>query len=213
MRQATEMQYAYTTKRWYAHKHTHMLAHGRFHKLQTSQEVCRWQWSSTYSLFSSNLHQPTENSFSRIQTHTIRRSHDNIDVMRDTRNTAQRAICSVRWMNTPICAKKNNNPKNIMVCIHNKHSYRSAFFIPKWLCRAMDFINGSLHSIPHTARCNHYSNTRIACIVKHMHNEIEYAWASHSTHERQKYTCGWAWRYFACKVSLEQHNGLQLSEV
>ena len=47
-----------------------------------------------------------------------------------------------------------------MLCIDNKHLYRSAFLIPRWLCRAMDFINGSLHSVSHTERCSHYSNAR-----------------------------------------------------
>lgn len=101
-----------------------------------------------------------------------------------------------------------------MFCIDNNHLYRSAFFIPKWLCGAMDFINGSLRCSLHTARCNHYSNMRIASIMKHMHDQIEYAWVSHSAHKftDQKYTCEWAWQDFACKVSIntEDYSFLKL---
>ena len=53
-----------------------------------------------------------------------------------------------------------------------------------------------------------------------MHDGIEYAWGSRGTHKRQKYTCEWAWQDFARRtlplslsLSLQQHRGLQLSEV
>lgn len=86
--------------------------------------------------------------------------------------------------------RRHTRPKeNIMPCTDNKHFYTSAFFIPEWLlCRTVDFINGSLHGISNTARCNHYSNTRIASIVKHMRDEIEYAWVSRRTRKWRKYT-------------------------
>lgn len=146
-----------------------------------------------------------------ISPHTNTHNKDTLitmfDVVRYTQNTAQQAVCSERWMNTPICTKENT-----MFCDDNKHSYTSAFFIPKWLRHAMDFINGTLHSFSHTAHCNHYSNTRIASIIKHMHG-WKRIWISFTHHSRVPKRNTWMSLTVLCLQSLSRdHNGFQLSK-
>lgn len=177
MRQATEIQYAYTTKCWYTHKHTHARPRTFSQAPNITRSVQVTAESDLFTLY------PPDRDL--ISPHTDTHNKDTLitmfDIMRYTQNAVQRAICNVWRMNTPIFTKEN-----MRFCNDNKHSYGSTFFIAKWLCRAMDFINGSLHSILHTARCNHYSNTWIASIIKHMHGENAYGSASHTIHACQK---------------------------
>ena len=89
MRQATQMQYAYTTKHWCTNTHTHthtntlMHAHRRFftRSVQVTAELRPIHSSAA------DFKQQTDISFSRIQTHTMRRSHVSVDVRRPTLNT------------------------------------------------------------------------------------------------------------------------------
>lgn len=190
MRQGPDIQYDYTTKCWYTQTHTHM---------PPSSSWERWQQSLAHSLFTHHA----EISFRRIRTHTIK----TLSLQSSTWCTTHRTQCSERWMNTPICTKENT-----MFCDDNKHSYTSAFFIPKWLRHAMDFINGSLHSISHTAHCNHYSNTRIASIIKHMHG-WKRIWISFTHHSRVPKRNTWMSLTVLCLQSLSRdHNGFQLSK-
>lgn len=100
MRQATERQYAYNHKMLiYTQTREHTP------KVHTRWEVRRWRRSTTDSLFSSK---PDDwQLISRIQTRTMRRSHDTVDALRHIQNTAQPAVCSVWWVNTHLYPHKS----------------------------------------------------------------------------------------------------------
>ena len=107
-----------------------------------------------------------------------------------------------------------------MLCIDNKHLYRSAFLIPRWLCRAMDFINGSLHSVSHTERCSHYSNARelhplwnICTMESNMHEVRAALISAKNIHVNELDRTLLAELSLSLSLSLQQHRGLQLSEV
>lgn len=107
-----------------------------------------------------------------------------------------------------------------MLCIDNKHLYRSAFLIPRWLCRAMDFINGSLHSVSHTERCSHYSNARelhplwnVCTMESNMHEVRATLISAKNIHVNELDRTLLAKLSLSLSLSLQQHRGLQLSEV
>lgn len=109
-------------------------------KLQTSRECAgdTRRQSMTYSLFNYNFNQQTQTSFSFVQTHNETLScHRWCNALyTETRWRKWFAVCgALTHPDTQIHMKGNT-----IFCIDNNHLYRSAFFIPKRLSGAVDFM-------------------------------------------------------------------------
>ena len=155
MRGVTEMQYAHTTRHSYTHTHTHTQTLTNSKHRKSAQVTLRGCGLRPIHSSTTTSASRQKIAFGRIQTHTMRRSPVDADVIRYTQNkSAESHLQHVKYQHT---LTHKYTQKKIMFWIDNSHLYRSAFFIPKWLCGAMDFINGSFHSILLTACCNHYS--------------------------------------------------------